>query len=135
MNIKTELPLWESKIVNVINILVKRAYSARNFEKCIFSIILYTKVEHLQNVLKFQDDWSKIEKAKAFRIPTHPTVREMLENFKHGYFKTTFSETVDTISQKLLHRSVCNFPDLFYTHLTRPWTKDLKKMIITRFKI
>ena len=37
-------------------------YSVRNFEKCIFSIILYIKVEHLENVVsKFQDDWRKID--------------------------------------------------------------------------
>ena len=39
----------------------------RNFEKCIFSIVLYIKVEHFENVVsKFQDDWSKIERARAF---------------------------------------------------------------------
>ena len=40
---------------------LKGAYSVRNFEKCIFSIILYIKVKHLENVVsKFQDDWRKI---------------------------------------------------------------------------
>ena len=46
---------------------IKGAYAVRNFEKRIFSIILYFKAEHLVNfLLKFQDDWSKIQRARAF---------------------------------------------------------------------
>ena len=39
------------------------------------------------------------------------------ENFKRVYLKTTFSKSMDTISQKLMHQSVLNFSDLFYTYL------------------
>ena len=46
---------------------IKGAYAVRNFQKRIFSIILYIKVEHfIYFVLKFQDDWCKIERARAF---------------------------------------------------------------------
>ena len=48
-------------------VLFKGAYSVRNSEKNIFSIILYIKAEHLENVVsKFQDDWRKIDRGRAF---------------------------------------------------------------------
>ena len=58
-------------IIAITNVTIiyglKGAYSVRNFEKCIFTIILYSKVKQLENfVSKFQDDWSKIRRARAF---------------------------------------------------------------------
>ena len=94
-------------LIKYFRALMKGALSVRNFKKCIFSIILYIKVEHLENVvLKFQDGWSKIKRARAFESPVHPTFRETLENFKRVYLKITFLKSVNTISQKLIHRSV-----------------------------
>lgn len=40
----------------------------------------------------------------------------LIENFKRVYFKTAFSKSVDTISQKLMHWSFWNFTHFFYTY-------------------
>ena len=77
--------------------------------------------EHIENVVsKFQDNWSKIERAEAFWKKNYQGFI-LIENFN---LKTTFSKSMDAISQKIMHWSVWKFSDLFDTYLACVWTKE-----------
>ena len=71
--------------VNIKNIVnFKGAYSVKNFEKCIFSIILYIKVEHLENV---END---------FHLKSSPNFQNLIffQNPSFRYYTKSFTNEI-----------------------------------------
>ena len=91
-----------------LDLFFKWLHGFWNFEKSVFFIILYIIVQNVTNIFpKFQVNRNKILGERNFWNPPPPPfgALSVAFRFESVFLKTVFLKSVDTISQKLLHRS------------------------------